>query len=58
MYFAGLNGLPSSLGSIVNTFNGVAWGFLNNDDALPYRVIPIDSNANAIGTAPPSIYCE
>ena len=58
MYFAGLKGFPSSFGLIVNTFKGVVGAVLNNDGVLPYLVIPIDSNAKAIGTAPPSMYWE
>ena len=43
---------------MVNTFNAAAGAFLKSEGTVPYRVIPIDSNANAIGTAPPSMYCE
>ena len=54
IYFAG--NLTFSV-LIVSASIGLVGGVLNKDFP-PYFVNPISSRANAIGTPPPSIYCE
>ena len=63
-YFAGLNSsifVNVDFGFIDSESIGSVGGSANSDLVLyelPYRDNPISSSANAMGTTPPSIYCE